>query len=115
VQFDPAVAQVSRLPAKAKRLRRGKLPLSRPMCLLPQPLAIEVWSIVPDGPPVRFKWAGRTHRIGRSWGPERIETGWWRSRDVRRDYYRVETDDGRRFWLFRRVPEGDWFLHGSFE
>ena len=47
--------------------------------------------------------------------PERIQTGWWRGRTVGRDYYRVETACGRRFWLFRRLRDGRWFLHGAFE
>ncbi|MGA0598278.1 hypothetical protein ACO2SS_24670, partial [Enterovirga sp. CN4-39] len=34
-----------------------------------------------------------------------------------RDYYRVEDEKGRRFWLFRNAPapEGTrWWLHGRF-
>ena len=54
-----------------------------------------------DGPPAAFHWQGRRHAVGRWWGPERIETGWWRGGIVRRDYYRVETTTGRRVWLFR--------------
>ena len=49
----------------------------------------------------------------RTWGPERIQTGWWRGHYIRRDYYRVETTTGQRFWLFRR--RGHWFLHGVFD
>ena len=56
----------------------------------------------------------RAYRVIRFWGPERIETGWWRGRSIRRDYYRVETDRGTRFWLFRRLTDGHWFLHGEF-
>jgi protein ImuB len=78
------------------------------------PLALEVVSIVPDGPPVSFKFRGRTQRVARWWGPERIETGWQRSRSVRRDYYRVETDEGAHYWLFRRLHDGQWHLHGEF-
>jgi protein ImuB len=33
---------------------------------------------------------------------------------VRRDYYLVETTAGRRFWLFRALEDGRWFLHGAF-
>src|SRR5207237_475258 len=58
----------------------------RPLRLLPEPAAIEVVSVVPDGPPIRFWWAGADYQVAHSWGPERIETGWWRGRDVRRDY-----------------------------
>ena len=92
-------------------------PAARPLRLFAEPEAIEVVSLAPDGPPLRFTGGGRTQQVARSWGPERIETGWWRGAYVRRDYYRVETAEGQRFWLFRRIREGgeDWFLHGEFE
>ena len=69
----------------------------------------------PEGTPVRFRWQQREHRVTRSWGPERIETGWWRSAAVRRDYFRVEVHTGHWFWLFHRLEERDWFLHGAFD
>jgi protein ImuB len=48
-------------------------------------------------------------------GPERIESGWWDGRDVRRDYYVARNPAGVRFWVFRdREPSGRWFLHGVF-
>jgi hypothetical protein len=90
-------------------------PAARPLCLKPRPVPIEVISVVPDGPPVRFRWHGGEHVIENSWGPERIETGWWRGPHVKRDYYRVETAAGQRFWLFRQTGTGKWFLHGTFE
>lgn len=124
-------------PAAARVGRRGdKLPaLSRPLHLLPQAAPLDVTSIVPDGPPVWFTWQGRSYRVARHWGPERIETGWWRRSvavegrppawathggagadgGARRDYYRVETASGRRAWLFRRLTDGRWFLHGWFD
>ena len=38
--------------------------------------------------------------------------------DAIRDYYRVEDEEGRRFWLFRAgLPGGPpprWFVHGVF-
>ena len=66
-------------------------------------------------PPTSFEHQGRQYKVLRHWGPERIETGWWRGPSVRRDYYRVETTTGYRFWLFRQLDDGVWFLHGSFE
>jgi protein ImuB len=75
---------------------------------------LPVVSIAPEGPPVQFRLAGRDERIVRAWGPERIETGWWRTRYVRRDYYQVETARGARLWLFRQLNSGAWFLHGEF-
>jgi protein ImuB len=73
-----------------------------------------VVSVIPGGPPVRFEWQRRCHVVAHAWGPERIETGWWRGRDVHRDYYRVESTAGRRFWLFRAIGDESWFLHGTF-
>ena len=29
--------------------------------------------------------------------------------------YRVETTEGYRFWLFRRLSDDRWFLHGWFD
>ncbi len=49
-----------------------------------------------------------------SWGPERIETGWWRGRTVCRDYWRVETESGQQFWVFRSLRTGQWWLQGEF-
>ena len=87
----------------------------RPLRLLPRPIPLATVSIMPDGPPLKFSHSGGQHQVARTWGPERIETGWWRSQPVGRDYYRVETTTGRRFWLFRRLRDGRWFLHGTFE
>jgi protein ImuB len=56
-----------------------------------------------------------TFSSARVWGPERIQTGWWRGRYVQRDYYRIETATGIRFWLFRRLSDAKWFLHGVFD
>jgi protein ImuB len=86
----------------------------RPPHLERRPVAVAVMSVVPGGPPLSFEWNRRLFRIGHAWGPERIETGWWRGDDVRRDYYQVETATGERFWLFRRLPDERWFLHGVF-
>ena len=74
----------------------------------------------PDGEvvPLRllsFQFCGRDQRIAQHWGPERIETGWWRNRIVGRDYYQVETTTGHRYWFFRRLRDGRWFMHGMFE
>jgi protein ImuB len=87
----------------------------RPLSLWAQPAPIDVVSVAPRGRPGYFRWRGRQHRIARAWGPERIETAWWRTRCVRRDYYQVETHTGHRYWLFRHLPTGDWFLQGEFE
>ncbi|MGQ0636617.1 MAG: Y-family DNA polymerase [Planctomycetaceae bacterium] len=85
----------------------------RPLRLYARPVPVEVLSVVPDGPPIRFRWKTAEHAVNRHWGPERVASGWWRGEQVKRDYYRVETAAGERFWLFRTA--GAWFLHGVFE
>jgi protein ImuB len=82
--------------------------------LWPKPIEAAVESSE-DGSPRRFRLAGRSCSIVACLGPERIETGWWRGASVRRDYFRIESDDGRRWWLFRRLDDGRWFFHGEFD
>jgi protein ImuB len=88
--------------------------LIRPLLLLSPPQRLDVLSIAPGGPPVSFRWQGQKHEVAANSGPERIETGWWRGTSVRRDYWRVETTTGQRFWLFRNLSDGVWHLHGEF-
>ncbi len=89
--------------------------LDRPLHLLDQPVALEHCTIASNGSPSRFQYDGKHQTVSRHWGPERIETGWWRQRGVRRDYYRVETEAGFRFWIFRSLQDGRWFLQGAFD
>jgi len=96
----------------------------RPIRLLAYPDPVEVMAPVPDDPPLSFRWRRIVHRVRHAEGPERIAAEWWLDReaagaDETRDYYRVEDEAGRRFWLYRRGlyrPEAPprWFLHGFF-
>lgn len=97
----------------------------RPVRLLHRPERLgDVIALMPDHPPRRFTWRGTTHRIVRADGPERVHGEWWKNRAEThgvRDYFRVEDEAGRRFWLFRRGDgergvTGDlsWFMHGLF-
>jgi protein ImuB len=96
----------------------------RPLRLFVHPEPVEeVIAEVPDGPPARFRWRRVLYEIVRAEGPERIAPEWWRpdgrSRATR-DYYRVEDQSGRRYWLFREGLYGreeihpTWYLHGLF-
>ena len=87
---------------------------ARPTQLLPRPLPIRVIALVPDGPPSWLAWRGREYVVGRAWGPERIETAWWRGPDVRRDYFRVSVESGEQFWIFHSPTDGRWYFHGVF-
>lgn len=104
-----ADAHVGPLP-QGEREARG----SRPLALLPQPEPIGVFWPRHSLWPLRFEWRGRPHIIREAWGPERIETGWWKERYVRRDYYVVATTRGECYWIFQRRDDGQWFLHGVF-
>ncbi len=33
---------------------------------------------------------------------------------MRRDYFRIETDQGNVWWVFRDLRTDAWFLHGRF-
>ncbi|MFO1085459.1 MAG: DNA polymerase Y family protein [Reyranellaceae bacterium] len=126
-------AGVSVKPAPAGAWRRvADLKGARPTRLLQRPEPIEVTAFVPDDPPMTFQWRRHAHRIVRAEGPERLADEWWRPRPdgsrppantvpLFRDYYRVEDNDGGRFWLFRDgpytapangQPTARWYLHG---
>jgi protein ImuB len=105
---------VSRARLHAASGRQGtRGPMERPLRLLNPPLRLAVISISPHGSPASFFYGNRQHIVHRHWGPERIETAWWRGSTVRRDYFRVETKAGAYFWLFRRLDDRSWFLHGE--
>ncbi|MFQ5806501.1 MAG: DNA polymerase Y family protein [Phycisphaerae bacterium] len=89
-------------------------PFLRPTQLLPRPLPIRVIALLPDGPPTWLALRGRQYVVARAWGPERIETAWWRGPDIRRDYFRVSVETGEQFWIFHRPADGQWYLHGVF-
>jgi protein ImuB len=98
---------------------------TRPTRLLQRPEMVEVTALLPDDPPRQFQWRRHAHKVVKIEGPERIADEWWRPRSNGRvmpaniippvrDYYRLEDDDGGRFWLFRdgSTNEARWFLHG---
>ncbi|WP_084246184.1 Y-family DNA polymerase [Rhodoplanes sp. Z2-YC6860] len=95
---------------------------TRPVRLFEWPERIEAVAQVPDGPPARFDWRHVTHHVVKVEGPERIAMEWWRDdrgNKLTRDYFRVESDDGMRAWLYREglfgeVKSPKWFLHGLF-
>jgi protein ImuB len=95
----------------------------RPLRLFERPEPVDAVAEVPDGPPVRFRWRRVLHEVAASEGPERIAMEWWRDAEGRaltRDYFRVESRDGLRVWLYREglfgreTPQPRWFLHGLF-
>ena len=96
----------------------------RPARLLSRPEPIETIALLPDHPPTTFTWRGVRRRVKRADGPERIFGEWWK-RDTElaavRDYFRVESENGERFWIYRSGDGEDagtgsqkWFMHGIF-
>ena len=69
-------------------------------------------------PPERFRWRKMFLTTGRSTGPERIAPEWWLEdenwRSGLRDYWHVETRQGRRLWLFYTPQNPGWFVQGEF-
>jgi protein ImuB len=103
------------------RKRRESDPPLRPLRMLEKPEEIHsVIAAVPDGPPARFRWRRANFAVTRVEGPERIAMEWWRKENPTRDYYRVETEDGQRFWLYRDGLFRElglatrWYLQGIF-
>lgn len=90
----------------------------RPLQILSTPERIEVTAPIPDYPPMLFLYKNKIHKIVRADGPERIEQEWWLQQGQHRDYYRVEDEDGCRYWIFRLGHYSDttyqWFIHGFF-
>jgi protein ImuB len=125
VESDVPERSVRRIPPLAPPAHRTwQADQPRPTRLLSPPQPVRALAPLPDHPPVAFTWRRKRFRVRRADGPERIHGEWWR-RDAEmlavRDYFRVEDEDGRRFWLFRRgdgvdAETGDlsWFLHGIF-
>jgi protein ImuB len=101
--------------------RQAGDPPRRPLRFLEKPEEVSfVAASVPDGPPSRFTWRQCRFEVSRAEGPERIAMEWWKKTGPTRDYFRVETKDGQRFWLYRDgLYKEDgfadrWYLQGIF-
>jgi protein ImuB len=132
VPRDTHIPEYAIAAVPAQRLRGGyvaepilqdSLAPVRPLRLFERPEPIDAVAEVPDGPPVRFRWRRMLHEVAVSEGPERIAMEWWRDAEGRaltRDYFRIESRDGLRVWLYREglygreTPQPRWFLHGLF-
>ncbi|MBU7572669.1 MAG: DNA polymerase Y family protein [Hydrogenophaga sp.] len=127
------VARASHIPERAQGWQPPLAPVparqpslafhTRPLKLLDRAEPITVLHAAPDGIPQRFRWRGEVREVARVEGPERIAPEWWRERSTTRlrDYYRIEDEAGRRYWIYRLglVGDGrggvpDWFLHGLY-
>jgi protein ImuB len=97
----------------------------RPILLFEAPEPVQTLAELPDGVPARFIWRRAARRVVKAEGPERLGAEWWAlgARPQRtRDYYRVEDENGRRYWLYREGLYGredadrapSWWIAGVF-
>ncbi|RFC62694.1 DNA polymerase Y family protein [Fulvimarina endophytica] len=125
-----AAAPAHGLPPSSRALAQD-LP-ARPLRMLVRPEPVEASFVVPDGAPVSFRWRRALYRVRRAEGPERIAGEWWHEDRPARDYFRIEDEAGRHFWLFReaahdtdldpdfvmttgaRAGSPAWYMHGLF-
>ena len=90
---------------------------ARPITLFaPEPVTASV-----GNPPASFRWRRMRFTTLRALGPERITPEWWFDdpawRTGLRDYWRIETQEGPRLWLFVTPQTGtapDWYVQGEF-
>src|SRR5262249_50240586 len=122
VRADQASSHPS-VTTAANDAEANNLAPQRPLTLLGRPEPIEAVAEVPDGPPVRFRWRHVLHEVAVAEGPERLAMEWWRDAAgavLTRDYFRIESREGARFWLYREglyereTPPPRWFMHGLF-
>ena len=85
----------------------------RPIQLLAVPVRID--ELRDDLTNSKFRFDGRVQSIAEAIGPERLQTAWWNESSAHRDYYRIQTTGGSRYWLFRDLQSQDWYLHGIFD
>ena len=80
----------------------------RPITLFPP----EPATAVTGAPPAGFRWRRMRFTTLRATGPERITPEWWLDdpawRSGLRDYWRIETREGPRLWLFTTPQKRDW-------
>ncbi|RJE88041.1 Y-family DNA polymerase [Paracoccus onubensis] len=107
--FTLSAAAYSR--AEIRPPRYGPL---RPLIIFPP----EPVTAVSGHPPVRFRWRRRGYTTLRATGPERIAPEWWFDdpawRSGIRDYWRIETRQGPRLWLFHTPQAPAWAMQGEF-
>ncbi len=89
----------------------------RPLSLLSCPKEIAAMvspSLDFDGRPIWIRHDDRVRQVTHAVGPERISGQWWEGHNKTRDYFAVEDEEGRRWWVFRVLETGKWYVHGEF-
>lgn len=122
-QMKPLVNPYSRGPRRTvneKVTRQLSHVMARPIKIFHPPIPLESVEISHNDsqetgrPPALLISAELRRNVINYWGPERIETGWWRGSTARRDYWRVETESHQQFWIYNDLRKRTWFLQGEF-
>lgn len=89
-----------------------------PLRLFPPVPILGTGSQPSNQPPGQFRWRRMAFTTLRATGPERIAPEWWQDdenwRSGVRDYWKVETRQGHRLWLFYTPQNPGWFVQGEF-
>lgn len=86
----------------------------RPPYLLTTPQPLTAIALLPDKPPTRISWNGKSYRILAASGPEKISAEWWVHTEQvpeTREYFKLQDDLGRWLWVFR-TEQMRWFVQG---
>lgn len=91
---------------------------TRPIRIFPPEPATAIMGRHPGNPPASFRWRRMAFTTLRATGPERIAPEWWLDdpdwRSGLRDYWRIETHQGPRLWLFHTPQQPGWQVAGEF-
>ncbi|WP_340109977.1 DNA polymerase Y family protein [Pikeienuella sp. HZG-20] len=96
----------------------GRAGPERPIIIFPPEPVTAPGIRRPGHPPASFRWRRMRFTLLRAVGPERIAPEWWLDdpawRSGLRDYWRVETREGPRLWLFHTPQAPNWSVQGEF-
>ena len=100
--------QPSKLPWR--KIRKAKDAPRRPLRVFVRPEPMDFMA------EQRFIRRRAPHTVTQCEGPECIAMEWWHHEtpEPTRDYFRIEDNEGRRYWLYRNDTTSQWFLHGAF-
>lgn len=113
----------SHIPERAYSLAAAAFSTAAPHWPAPPPRPLRLFRPEPVAglgrePPSRFRWRGMQLERGTCTGPERLTPEWWLPSDDWhsgvRDYWQVETRQGRRLWMYHTPQTPGWFVQGEF-
>ena len=120
IRFSPAESNIPErsfivAPAAYSKAEGGwVVPRPRPLRMFPPEHIVATCR----KPPKTFRWRRMFLSTVRATGPERIAPEWWLQDENwlsgLRDYWRVDTWQGRRLWMFHTPEHPNWYVQGEF-